>query len=30
MSTEALILMITVWTLVSFFTVRFFIKVLKK
>ncbi len=29
MSTEALILMITVWTIVTFFTVRFFIKALK-
>ena len=30
MSTSALILMLSVWSAVTFFTVRFFIKILKK
>lgn len=29
MSTSALITMITSWTVISFFTIRFFLKVLK-
>ncbi len=30
MTSSALILMLTIWTIVTFFVVRFFIKILKK